>query len=53
MVNSTLIFELSFEMLFEKIKSEGAETITNKAIQMVKEEFDWKKLVYWFDELYK
>ena len=43
----------AIENIFKKIKSEGAETIANKAIQMVKEEFDWKKLVYRFDELYK
>ena len=43
----------AIENIFKKIKTEGAETMANKAIRMVKDEFDWKKLVGRFDELYK
>ncbi len=42
----------AIQNIFEKIKSDGAENIAHKAIEMVKEEFDWKKLVNKFDELY-
>ncbi len=42
----------AIENIFEKIKSEGVETIAENAIQMVAAEFDWKILVKKFDELY-